>query len=197
MPPDWHALDDGDFPTPPELLPTDEARIEVGLFLAMCWLRTPVSREQRASVIEQVIAAMTAETYKTDPTLAQRAFADTDMSPDEIDAFRVKFVQDLENGDLFVEYPKNNLIKHFLEGSLTASALLYMFDWTLIRTSADAPEFIIADTPFTVYDADPPFPGAGVGLMSSISTECFFADRTAPRGHAHANTHGLGLAART
>jgi len=148
-------------------------RLELALFIAMCWQRTPVAREQTASLLEQATHALFTESLKLDPEMAQRALDGHAMSCDEIEAFRKKMVDDLEAGRLGFEMPQNAMIKHFLEGAQSASLVLFMLDWSLVRLSDDAPEFVIGDTPVSLYDPKPAFPGGGLGLLSSPLVQVF------------------------
>lgn len=160
-------LENGDFPFGPK-------RLELALFLAVCWLRTPMWREQNASMMEQVTAAMVAESYRLDPAAAGRALAEGgwEMSAEEVEAFRERFIADLESGRLLVEMPKNLLIRHFLEGALAAAWTMFVLDWTLVRLS-DGDELVLADNPVSLHDPTPVFPGGGNGLVSSPNAETF------------------------
>jgi hypothetical protein len=153
--------------------PTGEARLELALFIAMCWQRTPVAREQTASLLEQATHALFTESLKLDPELAQRALEGHAMSRDEIETFRKKMVGDLEAGRLGFELPQNAMIKHFLEGAQSASLILFILEWSLVRLSDTEPEFVIGDTPVSLYDPQPVFPGGGVGLLSSPLVQVF------------------------
>lgn len=149
-------------------------RLELALYFAMCWLRTPTRREQTASLMEQATAAMVEMSYSLDPEMAQRALADTDTSREEIEEFRERFVEDLRSGRLIVEMPRNNMIKLFLESSTWISWTLFMLDWSLVRLEEGTnPKFIIADTPVSIYDATPAFPGRGSGILSSPNAQMF------------------------
>jgi hypothetical protein len=160
-------LEAGEFPVRSE-------RLELALFLAVCWLRTPVWRDQMASIMEQATEAMVAESYRLDPAAAQRAFAESDMelTPEEIEEFRREFVADLESGRLGVEMPKNAMIGNFLEGANGASWAMFLLDWTLVRVEPPD-EFIVGDTPVSLYDPAPMFPGGGAGLLSSPDAQVF------------------------
>jgi Protein of unknown function (DUF4238) len=101
-------VESGDFPIHME-------RLELALFIAICKLRTPVWREQTASVLEQFTASIVAERSRADPTGAKRALAESEieMTPDEIDDLVERFISDLDSGRVGVEMPKNLMIKHF------------------------------------------------------------------------------------
>lgn len=160
------SLRRGDFPA-------GEGRLALALFVAMCWQRTPVAREQTASLLEQATHALFTESMKLDPEMAQRALEDHAMSRDEIESFRKKMVEDLEAGRLGFEMPQNAMIKHFLDGAQSASLILFMLDWSLVRLPDDSPEFVIGDTPVSLYDPKPAFPGGGAGLLSSPLVQVF------------------------
>lgn len=147
-------------------------RLDLALFLAVCWLRTTVWREQMASVMEQATAAMVAESYRLDPAAAQRAFAESELTPEEIEEFRRTFVAGLDSGRLGVEMPKNAMIRHLLEGANEASWTMFLLDWTLVRLSPPD-EFVLADNPVSLYDPAPAFPGGGQGLISSPEAQVF------------------------
>ena len=155
--------------------PVGTDRLELALFLAVCKARTPVWREQLSSVIEQMRTAMVAKSYRLDPAAAQRAFADSEfaMTPEQIEEFRQTFVGDLEQGRLGIEMPKNAMIKLFLDGAFNSSWTLFTLDWTVVRLEETVDEFIIADTPVSLYDAAPAIPGGGVGFLSSPNTQTF------------------------
>jgi hypothetical protein len=161
-------LDDGD-------LPVREHRLELALFLAVCWMRTPAWREQMASVMEQMTAAMIAETYRLDPASMGRALAATGSeltTPEEVEEFRLRVVDDLENGRLVVEFPKNRLIRDLLEGAQGAQWTMFLLDWTLVRLEG-VDEFVLGDNPVSLYDPKPAFPGGGSGLLSSPFAQLF------------------------
>jgi hypothetical protein len=156
-----------------EKLTVGQQRLELALFLGVCLLRTPKRREQTASVFEQATAEMAKVSYERDPEIAQRAFADSDMTPEEIEAFRKEFVEDLAKGRLAVTFPKNLMIRYFLEGVMSASWMLFLLDWTLVRLDHTHDEFVIADNPFSLFDPTPAFPGGGHGLISSPNAQAF------------------------
>jgi HAMP domain-containing protein len=153
--------------------PVRNDRLTLAMFLAVCWLRTPVWREETASVMEQTAAAMMAESYRLDPGAAQRALADSAMTADEIEAFRQAFVEGLESGRWGVEFPQNLMIRYFLEGVDSASWVMFMLDWTVVRLDDESPDFIVADNPVSLYDRTPALPGGGGGLLSSPEAQVF------------------------
>ena len=154
-------------------LPVRNDRLDLAMFLAMCWLRTPVWRKQTAEIMEASTAALMAKSYRLDPESAQRALADSELTREEIEELRRTVIADLESGRVTVELPRNALIKYFLEGAISASWTIFMLDWTVVRLPEDAPAFVLADHPVSVYDPAPMFPGGGVGLMSSPHTQVF------------------------
>lgn len=153
--------------------PVREHRLELALFLAVCWLRTPAWREQMASIMEQVTTDLARKSYELDPEMAQRAFADSDMSREEIEEFREEFVEGLASGRFKVTFPKNLMIRYFLEGAVGAQWTMFLLDWVLVRLPDDYAEFVIADNPFSLFDPTPAFPGGGSGLLSSPNTQGF------------------------
>ncbi len=159
-------VDDGRFPVRGD-------RLALALFLAVCWLRTPAWRERTASMFEQATTDLARMSYELDPEIAQRAFADSDMSRDEIETFRQEFVEDLAAGRFAVKFPKNLMIGYFLEGALTAQWPIFLLDWVLVRLDDAHDEFVIADNPFSLFDPTPVFPGGGVGLLSSPNVQGF------------------------
>lgn len=154
--------------------PVGTERLELALFVAMCWLRTPVWRDQTASILEQATAAMVEMSYRLDPDAAQRALADAEMSPEEIEEARERFVDDLRSGRLTIEMPKNYMIKQFLDSATSVSWLLFMLDWSLVRLEdGTRPQFVIGDTPVSIFDPTPVFPGGGSGVLSSPNAQTF------------------------
>jgi Protein of unknown function (DUF4238) len=154
-------------------LPERNERLNLAFFLAVCWLRTPAWRERTASMFEQLTAAMVGESYRLDPEAAQRALADQNMSAEEIEQFRQTFVEGLESGRFRVEFPRNAMIRHFLEGAQSASWIMFMLDWSVARLPDGAPDFILADNPVSLVDPTPAFPGGGQGLLSSPLAQAF------------------------
>lgn len=154
--------------------PFGSDRLNLGLFVATCLLRTPAARERMASLLEQATAAMMAESYRVAPPLAQRALADSDLdlTPDEIEELRLELISDLDSGRITFEIPKNNLLKHFLDGSISVSWTLFMFDWTLVRATGPG-ELVLPDTAVSIYDPRPAFPGGGTGVLTSPNTALF------------------------
>jgi hypothetical protein len=159
-------LDSGGFPHASE-------RLSLALFITMCWCRTPAWRKTMGSVMEQMAAAMVSEVARLDPTAAQRALAETEATPEEIEEFRRTFIRDLDSGDIVVSMPKNAMIGHFLDSSTNMAWIVYMFDWTLVQLDDGMDEFIIGDNPVSLYDPNPVIPGGGIGLMSSPWTQTF------------------------
>jgi hypothetical protein len=160
------GVDEGEFPV-------REHRLELALFLAVCWLRTPAWREQMGSVMEQATTALVGKSYELDPEAAQRAFADSDMSRDEIEEFRQEFIEGLATGRFVVKFPKNLMLRYFLEGAVGAQWTMFLLDWTVVRLPDDYEEFVIADNPFSLFDPTPAFPGGGSGLLSSPNAQGF------------------------
>jgi hypothetical protein len=161
------SLDESEFPIGID-------RLELGLFVAVCWLRTPTQREQMASLMEQVTAAMVSESFKLDPAAAQRAAAatDIDLTPEEVEASRRDLVEGLDDGRYGVEIQKNAMIGYLLEGAQSSSWTMFLLDWTLVRAE-EGSEFILGDNPVSLYDQMPVFPGGGVGILSSPNTQMF------------------------
>jgi hypothetical protein len=160
------GLEEGEFPV-------REHRLELALFLAVCWLRTPAWREQMASVMEQLTTNLVGKSYELDPEMAQRAFENSDMSREEIEEFREEFVEGVASGRFVVEFPRNLMIKYFLEGAVGAQWTMFLLDCVLVRLPADYDEFVIADNPFSLFDPTPAFPGGGSGLLSSPNVQGF------------------------
>jgi uncharacterized protein DUF4238 len=125
-------------------------------------------------MMEQVTAAMVAEGYRLDPAAAQRAAAHGgwEMTAKEVEAFRQRFVEDLESGRLLVQMPKNALIRYFLEGAAGAAWTMFVLDWRLVRLD-EGDEFVLADNPVSRHDPTPAFPGGGNGLLSSPNAQTF------------------------
>jgi hypothetical protein len=154
-------------------VPWGSDRLELALFIAMCRLRTPRWREETASVMEQLTTTMIAESLRLDPGIAQRALADSDAEPDQIEELRSLLVEDMETGEAVVQMPRNAMIKLFLDSSSNMSWVLFTFDWAVVQLAEDMGEFVIADNPVSLYDPAPVIPGGGVGLLSSPVTEIF------------------------
>ena len=159
-------VEEGDFPV-------REQRLELAMFVAVCWLRTPAWREQMGSVMEQATTNLVAKSYALDPEMAQRAFADSDMSSEEIEQFREEFIEGLATGRFKVTFPKNLMLRYFLEGAVGAQWTMFLLDWTVVRLPDDYEEFVIADNPFSLFDPTPAFPGGGSGLLSSPNAQGF------------------------
>jgi hypothetical protein len=153
--------------------PVREQRLELAMFVAVCWLRTPAWREQMGSVMEQATTNLVAKSYAVDPEMAQRSFADSDMSREEIEQFREEFIQGLATGRFKVTFPKNLMLRYFLEGAVGAQWTMFLLDWTVVRLPDDYEEFVIADNPFSLFDPTPAFPGGGSGLLSSPNAQGF------------------------
>jgi hypothetical protein len=154
-------------------VPWGSDRLGLALFIAMCRLRTPTWREETASVVEQLATTMFAESLRLDPGITQRALADSDAEPDQIEELRAMLVEDMETGEAVVRMPKNAMIKYFLDGSSGMSWILFMFDWTVVQLAEVLGELVIADNPVSLYDPAPVMPGGGVGVLSSPETEIF------------------------
>jgi Protein of unknown function (DUF4238) len=154
-------------------IPSGSDRLELALFIAMCKLRTPTWREETASVMEQFTTTMFAESLRLDPGITQRALADSDAEPEQIEELRTMLIEDMETGNAVVQMPKNAMIKYFLDGSSNLSWILFMFDWAVVDLDEDMGEFVIGDTPVSLYDPAPVIPGGGVGVLSSPETEIF------------------------
>jgi uncharacterized protein DUF4238 len=80
-------------------------------------------------------------------------------------------VEDLDAGVYEIEMPVNYLIRVFLEQSMLLGWVLFALDWTVIRS--DRPAFVLGDTPVSVYDPTPKFPGSGAGPLSSENVQMF------------------------
>ena len=158
-----------------EALPVRERRAELALFIAMAELRTPLWRQQTRSLLEQAMLMFhTEETRHSDLDSIRAAFAGTEwekLSDAELEAMRKSMVDDLDAGRLEIELPINYLIKTFLEQSTVLGWVLFALDWTVVRS--DGPHFILGDTPVSVYDPKPKFPGSGAGPLSSPNVEVF------------------------
>jgi hypothetical protein len=66
-------------------LPVRNDRLDLAMFLAVCWLRTPLWREQTAEILEKATAAMFAMSVQFDPKMPQRALAGSEMTREEIE----------------------------------------------------------------------------------------------------------------
>ncbi len=78
---------------------------------------------------------------------------------------RQSMVDDLDAGRVELELHVNHLIKTFLEQSTGLGWVLFALDWTLLRS--DGLHFVLGDTPVSVHDPTPKFPGSGAGPLSS------------------------------
>jgi uncharacterized protein DUF4238 len=109
-----------------------------------------------------------------DVTSIRAALAGTEWAsaPDEpLEARRDELVADIESGTIAVEMPSNGLIGIFLTNCLQHSWVLSALNWTLVRT--DGATFVLGDTPVSLYDPTPPYPGSAAGLLSSPDVETF------------------------
>ena len=108
-----------------------EQHLELALFIAMSWLRTPTWRDQSKSLLEQAMGVWSAETNRDrDAASLREAFRGTEweaLSDDELLAMRDEMVGDLDSGQIGVEMPVNNLIKLFLQQcSLMSLSLIHI-----------------------------------------------------------------------
>jgi hypothetical protein len=124
-------------------------RALLALFVATSRLRTPIWRAQTKSIAEQLVA------YARSEKLDRLA----DQFPTE------------HHGDGSVVMPKNALIEHFLAMCGHGGWTLCLLDWTFVRP--DSVPFIVGDTPVSVFDPTPKFPGSAGGPLSSPNSELF------------------------
>lgn len=155
--------------------PQNEQRAELALFMAMAKLRTPIWREHQKSLQEQFTLMWHSEkTRAMDVESMRAAFANTDWASrpdDELERMRRGMVADLDAGHYEIEVPVNELIRTFLQQSTILAWVLFALDWALVRTDGHA--FVLGDTPVSVYDRTPKFPGSGAGPLSSENVETF------------------------
>ena len=153
-----------------------EDRAGLALFISMSHLRTPIWREQTKSVMEQMTDYMFAETHRNrPPEEIRKAFVGTEfetLTDDEIIALRDSTVRDLDEGRIGVEMPVNAMIGHFLSAAAFGGWMLFLLDWTVVRTGVELP-FIVGDTPVSVYDPTPRDPRGAAGVMSSPNAQVF------------------------
>jgi hypothetical protein len=160
------GIDAGDYPV-------RQQRLELAFFLAVCWLRTPAWREQMSSIMEQTTSELFSKSLQLDPEMPQRAFAGSEMTREEIEQLRKDIVDGLSVGRFEVRFPKNAMIRYFLDGAIAAHWTMFVLDWVHVRIPDDYDEFVIADNPFTLFDPTPAFPGGGSGLLSSPNAQGF------------------------
>ena len=155
--------------------PIREQRLELALFIAMTRLRTPTWRDQSKSLLEQAVAVWSAETNRDrDAASVREAFSGTEweaLSDEELLAMRDEMVGDLDSGQIGVEMPVNNLIKLFLGECTLMGYVIFALDWTVVRT--EGLPFVLGDTPVSLWDPTPPYPGSGAGVLSSPKVEMF------------------------
>jgi hypothetical protein len=158
-----------------EDLPMGERRSELALFIAMARLRTPIWRSQQKSLLEQATLMWhTESTRYADAASLRKAFVGSpweDLSDDELEKMRQTMVDGLDAGLYELEMPVNSLIRAFLEQSITLAWVLFALDWTLVVSNR--PAFVLGDTPVSVYDPTPKFPGSAAGPLSSENVEVF------------------------
>jgi hypothetical protein len=131
----------------PELPLHERARL--ALFIAISRVRTPIWWEQTKSIAEQFV------TY----TKAER-----------LDHIPGPFTTE-ERGDGSVVMPKNALIQHALGTCGHGAWMLCLLDWMFVRPNSVP--FIVGDTPVSVFDPTPKFPGSAGGPLSSPNSELF------------------------
>jgi hypothetical protein len=109
------------------------------MFLAVCLLRTPVQRRQTAEMMETVAATLLTQGFTLDPEAAQRALADSEFTREEIEELRTQLFDGLGSGRMTVEFPRNVLIKQFLQGAIAAAWTIFILEWTVARLPDDGP----------------------------------------------------------
>jgi len=154
-----------------EVLGTTE-RIELAFFVALARTRTTAQRDLMRSMIEQSLLFMAREEAQAGKgfwTIAQRA---GEVSSEELEQNRRTILRALERGEIGVDVPVNNLVHLALNSALATTPVIFLMDWTVVRTPANA-EFIVGDTPVAMYDPQPIGPSGAFALLSSPSAETF------------------------
>ena len=92
------------------------------------------------------------------------------MSDAEVIGLRDEFLADMNAGIAGIEMPTNGMIGLFLQNMAAMGWVLFCLDWSVVRTDA---RLILADTPASVYDPTPMYPGSAAGLLGSPNAEFF------------------------
>jgi hypothetical protein len=79
--------------------------------------------------------------------------------------------EDRESGDSPFRPTENDLIAQVGVVGSYSGWVLCMLDWTFARPESGA--FIVGDTPVSVFDPTPKYPGSGAGVMSSPNSQLF------------------------
>lgn len=154
----------------PGFVPSDIDRSRLVLFILTLKQRTPEGR-QHTHEADVRMAEMDAEVRLSDPDLARR-IADRDArDPAEVEADRLRLLEDLRAGRLvFESTPSREVGLMFTALDRNHDALMAELDWTLLRAPAGK-RFILSDNPVCHYDPTPKMPGAGAGFLSSPGSQ--------------------------
>lgn len=78
-----------------------------------------------------------------------------------------------ESGRALFSIAENDLIQQLAAVSGYSGWVLCTLDWTFVRP--DSSTFILGDTPVSVFDPTPKYPGSAAGVLSSPNAELFVA----------------------
>lgn len=138
------------------------------LFIVTLKQRTPQGREALRETDERT-AELWMEATLSDREHYHRVMRKYGGSDDEIEADRLRALEDLRNGRLVMEStPEREVALMFTALEQTTKKLSEEIGCVCVRVPAGSPAtFIVSDHPVSHYDPTPKTPEAGAGFMSS------------------------------
>lgn len=149
--------------TNPGVVPPDDERLTLALYLALTHMRTPRMREQLRWTHDTATLAHYRSTLEADPPWQRmRAAVFPEMTDEEAEEFRRKAIADLDSGDMYIEFPARHYVITTFQYVTDLAYTIVGMSWTVMRAPAGS-EYVIGDHAVSMYDPTIGAPGASTG----------------------------------
>jgi hypothetical protein len=147
----------------PGVVPPDDERLTLALYLVLTHMRTPRMREHMRWTHDTATLANFRSSLEADPPWQRmRAAVFPEMSDEEAEEFRRETIANLDSGSLYIEFPQRHYIISTLQYVTEIAYVAAEMPWTVMRAPAGS-EYIIGDHAVSMYDPLIGRPGASTG----------------------------------
>jgi hypothetical protein len=138
--------------TQPGVVPREEERLTLALYLALTHMRTPRMHEHLRWTDENATRAHFRSSLEADPPWQRmRAAVFPELSDEEAENLRQEIIADLDSGNILIEFPEQrhviNPLRYVTEIAYTISEM----SWTVMRAPGGC-EYVIGDHAVSMYD---------------------------------------------